>query len=172
MYNLYDIIKFNFNILEKYIIFLWTEMVDCHQNNNIFMMYISHYCRSHYHGGHNENVTLLYHPAVLSPCTCTTVPFMFMRRRGAVHTNNQSTIVQLYTYLLSFSDNLGRVSWGRDVGWSLGGLLHYFPEEPVVCDVIINYYHCRLFVRRPRVNRLISVFIMHRGHRFIAWHII
>jgi len=39
------------------------------------------------------------------------------------------------------------IGQGRDVGWSLGGLLHYLTEEPVVHGIIINYYHYILFVQ-------------------------
>jgi len=99
---------------------------DCHSKNIYITMYISDYDLNHYHGEHNENITLLLY----NPSRCSyraLIPWFRLCLYDDIGARSMRTINRLsyrwYTYLLSLiSDRVGR---GRDVGWSLGGFLHY-----------------------------------------------
>jgi len=139
------------------------------------MIYISYYGRNPHHGGHNENITLLYHPRGAVAVHLYHGSVYVCATTLARSTRTINLLLYRYTYLLSFSDNLGPghgVDRGRDVGWSLGGLLHYcYPRSRLFAILLLIIIIAVYLSNRPRVNRLISVFIMHRGRRFIARHI-
>jgi len=129
----------------------------------IYFVYNSYYDWTHYHGGHIENIPL-------PRCSRRALIPRFRLCLSAdvsgteVHVNNQSTTIQVSNYLAEVATISDRVTVSAEVVTWAG----------VWADCNIIYPRSRLFAiflliiiiavylsNRPRVSRLISVFIMH-----------